>query len=253
MRYLLLFILPLALLYSCAPVYVPNTRNAPLFVKAGEFQGAMQLGTNGLDLQGAVAVTNNIAVMANYSYGNRNTDTLNRNDTENYHKHKLYEGAIGYYKNDEKFCFEIFLGYGVGEATSIDNYSFGSVIDGYAHGKFTRIFLQPSFGMNKKVVTVAFTPRLSIVDFSEFVDTDLRIANKTYDPQPKLFIEPAVTARFNFLDNRFFASIQVGVSTTLADNVVFDFQPVNITTGLGFRLGGLRWNEKSPQSTVDGQ
>lgn len=244
--YSLYILLGILVLTSCAPVYVPNTRNSPLFTKAGEFQGALQYGTSGFDAQGAVSITNNFAVMANYSYGNRNTDTLSSQTTDNYHKHNFYEGAIGYYQNDRSFCFEIFLGYGRGEATSYGPYDiFSSSTDNLATGKYTRVFLQPSFGFNKKVVNVAFTPRFSLVDFTEFHSNNS--ARPTVDPEPKIFFEPAVTARFNFIDNRLFGTIQMGVSTSFSDNAVYDHEPFNISTGLGFRLGGLHWNEKTEQ------
>jgi hypothetical protein len=240
----------LLLLSQCSPVYVPNTRNAPLFAKGGEFQGAMQFGTAGIDLQGAVSVTNNIALMGNYSYGNRNTDTLNNDsDLDNYHKHKFYEGAIGYYKNDNQFCFEVFLGYGRGEGTAYGSYSiFSSNEDEITKGKYNRIFLQPSFGLNKKVVHVAFSPRFSWVDFTEFSNTSSPVK---IDFEPKLFIEPAVTAKFNFLDNRFFGTIQAGISTTLAENIVFDYEHFNISTGLGIRLGGLRWSKDETEKAKE--
>jgi hypothetical protein len=241
MKHFILFGAVLVLLSQCSPVYVPNTRNAPLLTKAGEFQGAMQFGTSGIDLQGAVAVTNSLALMGNYSYGNRNTDTLYTSNRDNYHKHKFYEGAIGYYRSEDKFCFEIFLGYGRGEGTSFGSYSiFSSSKEEIVTGKYSRFFFQPSFGMNRKYIQVAFTPRFSLVDFSEFRTSTSPLKG---DLEPKIFVEPAVTARFNFLDNRFFASIQIGVSTSLTDNVAFDYEPFNVSTGLGFRLGGLRWND----------
>jgi len=232
-------LLPFILLAGCAPVYVPNVRNAPLFTKAGEFQGAMTYGSGDLDLQAAVAVTNNFALMGNYSYGNRNTDSVNQH---NYHKHKFYEGAIGYYKNDKSFCFEIFLGYGQGEASSFgDYYIFSTTNPQLARGKFNRFFLQPSFGFNKKVVNVAFTPRVSWVDFAEFSSIS---STKTLDLSPRIFFEPAVTARFNFLDNRFFGTVQIGVATPINGDVIFDYEGLNIATGLGIRLGGLHWDAK---------
>ena len=238
----LLTLLIVILLAGCAPVYIPNVRNAPLFTKAGEFQGSMMYGTSDLDLQAAVAVTNNFALMGNYSYGNRNTDSVNQ---RHYHKHQFYEGAIGYYKNDKSFCFEIFLGYGQGEASSYGDYSiFSSTKPELAKGKYSRVFLQPSFGFNKKVVNVAFTPRISWVDFSEFSNVN---STKALDLSPRVFFEPAITARFNFLDNRFFANIQVGVATPVNGDIIFDYEGVTISTGLGFRLGGLHWEvKKSP-------
>jgi hypothetical protein len=234
--------LALTILFTqCSPVYVPNSRNTPLFTKAGEAQGAVLFGTSGLDFQGAVAVTNNIAIMGNYSYGNRNTDTLN-NDINNYHKHKFYEGALGYYRNDRDFCFEVFVGYGQGEGTSYGNYSFSSSSskDQLATGKYTRIFFQPSFGFNKKVVHVAFTPRFSWVDFSQFYS--VRTTTVSVNPEPVLFFEPAVTAKFNFIDNRFFGTVQGGLTTPLSGTVVFDYEHFIFSTGLGFRIGGLHWN-----------
>ena len=232
----MLIILFALFLSGCAPVYVPNVRNAPLFTRAGEFQGSMMYGTGDLDIQAAVAITNNFAVMANYSYGNRNTDSVKQN---NYHKHRFYEGAAGYYKNDRDFCFEIFLGYGQGEAASDDDYNIFTTNYQLAKGKYTRVFVQPSFGFNKKVVHVAFTPRVSLVDFSEF-------SNSNYtkkDLSAKFFFEPAVTAKFNFMDNRFFGIVQAGVTTSINGDVLFGYENVNISTGLGFRLGGLHWKK----------
>lgn len=232
------FILLFALFLSgCAPVYVPNVRNAPLFTKAGEFQGSMMYGTGDLDIQAAVAVTNNFALMGNYSYGNRNTDSIKQN---NYHKHRFYEAAAGYYKNDRNFCFEIFLGYGQGEASSDNDHNLFTTNYQLAKGKYSRVFLQPSFGFNKRVVHVAFTPRVSLVDFSEFSNTN----NTTKkDLNAKFFFEPAVTAKFNFMDNRFFGIIQAGVATSVNGDVLFDYERINISTGLGIRLGGLHWQK----------
>lgn len=235
-----LYAILVVVLASCSPVYVPNMRNAPLFTKAGEFQASANYGTAGLDVQGAVAVTNNIALMANYSYGSRNTDSIENDYDNDYRKHTLYEGGIGYYKNDEKFCFEVFLGYGEGEGTSYGSYDIFSSDDALVTGKFRRIFLQPSFGFNKKVVHIAFTPRISYVDFTKFFDEGTGF---TIDPDPRVFFEPAVTTKFNFIDNRFFALIQVGLSTNFEDNS-FDHEPFLFSTGLGFRLGGARWNTK---------
>src|SRR5882762_8976665 len=177
----LLTLLIVILLAGCAPVYIPNVRNAPLFTKAGEFQGSMMYGTSDLDLQAAVAVTNNFAQMGNYSYGNRNTDSVNQ---RHYHKHQFYEGAIGFYKNDKAFCFEVFLGYGRGEASSYGNYYvFSTMTSELARGKYNRFFFQPSFGLNKKIVNVAFSPRVSWVDFTEFTNFS---TTKKLDLSPKL-------------------------------------------------------------------
>ena len=51
----------------------------------------------------------------------------------------------------------------------------------------------------------------------------------------------------HFLDNRFFGTIQVGVATPVNGDVIFDYEGLNISTGLGFRLGGLHWDIKDKQ------
>ena len=238
-------LLALSLLLSqCAPVYIPNARNTPLFTKAGEVQSTMQLGTTGIDLQGAVAVTNYLALMGNFSYGNRSNNGSDIN-SDTYQKHNFYEGALGYYKNDGQFCFEVFLGYGQGEASSLGDYYIFSSSSGrdLAKGRYSRFFFQPSFGFNKKIVHLAFTPRISWVDFSEFQGPSVL----QVDLDPALFVEPAVTAKFNFFDNRLFGTLQLGFSTQLTGNVIYEYEAFMMTTGLGFRIGGLHWTESKKE------
>jgi len=218
---------------SCAPVYIPNVRNSPLFSKAGEFQGSVQFG-NGLDLQGAVSVTNHIGVMANYSYGERNKNNYNPDDELDYHYHKFFEGGLGYYENQGNWCYEIFAGYGKGEGSSYDEYAWWGGQSERATGKFQRYFIQPAFGLNKKIMHVSFIPRISIVDFDTF-STD--VIDYTIDENPIVFIEPAVAGKVNLMDNHFFFIFQAGVSIP-ATSTYFEYRPFQISTGIGFRLGG---------------
>lgn len=74
---------------SCAPVYVPNARNAPLFRGAGEFQGSVNF-SQGIDAQAAVSVTDHLGLMANYNYTNRTSTE----DNDDYIKHRFFEGAL---------------------------------------------------------------------------------------------------------------------------------------------------------------
>ena len=43
-----------------------------------------------------------------------------------------------------------------------------------ATGKFERYFIQPAFGLNKKIMHVSFVPRLALVDFNEFSSDAVR-------------------------------------------------------------------------------
>jgi len=219
---------------SCAPVYVPNVRNSPLFTKAGEFQGSMQFG-NGLDVQGAVSVTNHIGVMANYSYGNRKKNNYDPDDESGYHYHKFFEGGLGYYENQGNWCYEIFAGYGKGEGASYDQYDWWDGQTERATGQFQRYFIQPAFGLNKKIMGVSFIPRVSLVDFTSFSND---VVSYPIEDDPVVFIEPAVAGKVNLMENHFFFTFQAGFSIP-ATTTYFEYRPFQISTGIGFRLGGI--------------
>jgi len=224
---------------GCAPVYVPNARNSPLFRKAGEFQGSLGIG-NGLDIQGAVSITNHIGVMANYSYEERNSNENSFTgdfDEDEYHYHRFFEGGLGYFENNGSWCFEVFAGYGKGEGASYDDYQWNGNQDIIATGKFERFFVQPAFGLNKKMVHVSFIPRISVVDFKEFSDN-----TTTYkiNGHPDVFFEPAVAGRVNLANNHFFFGFQIGTSVPISSDVFYDIRPVQFSTGIGFRFGGIK-------------
>lgn len=230
------FFILLMVATSCAPVYVPNVRNSPLFTKAGEFQGSMQFG-NGLDLQGAVSVSNHIGVMANYSFAERNKNDYTVDDDDNgYHYHKFFEGGLGYYENKDNWCYEIFAGYGRGEGASYDQYEWLGLQSAVATGKYERYFLQPAFGLNKKIMHVSFVPRVSLVDFTSFSND---VVAYPVNEDPIIFIEPAVVGKVNLADNHFFFTFQAGFSFPAATTAYFEYRPFQLSTGIGFRLGGI--------------
>ena len=243
MKKLILIVLGIAT--SCAPVYVPNARNSPMFTKAGEFQGSMQLG-NGLDLQGAVSVSNHIGLMANYSFEDRNNYDYDPDNDNGYHHHKFFEGGIGYYENDGNWCYEIFAGYGRGDGASYDEYEWWGAQSERATGKFERYFIQPAFGLNKKIMHVSFVPRISIVDFTEFSNDFVTVP---VDENPKVFIEPAVIGRVNLMNNHLFFTFQAGFSVP-ASSTYYEYRPFQLSTGLGFRFGGNK-KDTEPSGTID--
>lgn len=227
---------------SCAPVYVPNLRNSPLFTEAGEFQGTFQM-DGGIDAQAAVSVTDHIGLMTNFSYVNRN-----KNDGDNedeYHRHKFLEGGIGYYQNSGKWCFEVFAGYGKGEGSSYDEYYFFDDNSVRATGKYNRFFIQPAIGLNKKGMNVSFVPRIAVVDFYSFKDDQTGTVIQ-HVGDPDVFFEPAVIGRANLMNNRFYFTFQGGLSFPVATNVYYDYTPFKLGVGFGFRLGGLK-----PESKVE--
>jgi len=229
---------------GCATVYVPNARNSPLFRKAGEVQGSVGFG-NGLDVQGAVAVTNHVGLMANYSFEDRHSSEYSSNpNDDDYQYHQFFEGGVGYYENQGSWCYEIFAGYGRGEGASYDNYVWWGTQSLRATGKYERIFIQPAFGMNKNIFHFSLVPRISIVDFKEFTSDAL---SYTIDEKAKVFFEPAFTGRVNLMDNHIFLGFQMGFSFPVASDVYYDYRPVQFSTGLGFRFGGIHLKTKDAE------
>lgn len=237
---LLPYIITLA---SCQSVYIPNAHNAPLFTKKGEFQGAAAIGISGLDVQTAVSLTNHIALMGNLAVNNgalfgSNSSSFNSSDST-----VFYEGGLGYYKNYQKTCFEIFAGYGSGYGRAQADYHYGNFRNnGMMRGSYDRLFIQPSFGWNKRNFNLILTCRISRVDFKKF-----NMFGTLTDVSPSFYLEPAATARINFLDNKFYCFGQLGRTLSLESSEVnyrndphSYYRPVTLCFGLGFRLGGLR-------------
>lgn len=226
--------------FGCAPTYVPNVRNSPLFTKGGEVQGSMQWG-NGFEGQAAVSITNHIGVMGNILYADR--ERFDPDDYDDYHKHLFYEGGIGYYTNDDLWCFEVFAGYGRGEGSSKNEF-LGVDAPAPATGKYERYFIQPAFGLNKKVMHVGFVMRVSVVDFTAYSD-DQQISF-TVRESPKVFFEPAVVGRVNLADNKLFFTFQGGWSSAMSSDVYFKHRRFQFGSGIGFRFGSIGRNGVVP-------
>ncbi|MEQ8424502.1 MAG: hypothetical protein RIA63_07315, partial [Cyclobacteriaceae bacterium] len=168
MRFSLILLL-FALLSSCAPMYIPNARNTPLFNGQGEFKGSAFIGT-GVDLQGALAVTDNIGILGGYSLlSETRKDPLDLNQTFK-RKNQFFEAGIGYYKATRQRRIELYIGYGQGKGTTTGQYGFLNLgqQEVIVTGKYNRIFIQPSIGTNNQRFNLIFTPRISFVNFHEF-------------------------------------------------------------------------------------
>jgi hypothetical protein len=227
-----LIVVALLISSSCAPVYIPNLRNAPMFAKGGEFQASFQMG-NGLDVQTALSLSNNIGIIGNYSLVSRESS----DNVKDYRRHVYYEGGLGYFKNDDNMVVEIYAGYGKGEGSSYETFWFLTSQKIQATGKYDRYFLQPSFGFNKKKFHGAFVPRFSYVDFTEFSDgTSTFVDNK----DGIFFFEPAFVGKVNSMNNHLYFTFQSGFSVPMVKDNYFDYRPFQFAVGIGFRVGGVK-------------
>ncbi|HCZ35819.1 MAG TPA: hypothetical protein DHV26_07815 [Cytophagales bacterium] len=239
------FIILLVLVAAgCSPLYIPTTRNVPLFREQGEFQASV-IASTGAEVQTALAVTDNIAIMANGSFLRQKIsepDPYTRS-------HTFVEGGIGYYKANRRSRIEIFAGYGLGKGTSYAQYYFFSqrfgAKDLVATGSYSRIFIQPSFGQNNRRFNLAFTPRISLVGFSEFSSSDNgRFPTQTVNvgelnEKPRLFIEPALTGKFPLVGN-LQGMFQLGLNVKASPDLYFDYVPLQFALGIQLNTGSLR-------------
>jgi hypothetical protein len=209
MKKILHFLL-VALFASCSPIYLPNSRNVPMLSKAGEFQGSLSFGS-GYNAQAAVAVTDNVALMANGMFAS------DRNGSNgNVNSFFLWEGGIGYYHNSSSnFYFDVFGGYGKGRTYAKDSVFtiHPTTLNGFdkyiSSGDFNRFFIQPSFGWKLKHFHGAIAYRISMVNFTsaENLGKPVSIGGTA------AFFEPAFVAKFPF--DKVVLQVQAGITTPI--------------------------------------
>jgi hypothetical protein len=215
---------------NCAPVYIPNTVNAPLFKEKGELMEAGFGGTNGYDVQLAYALTDHVAIMANGSYQSKEFDSLSVND---FHKHYFGEIGAGYFTQlGERARFDCFGGYGFGQSETGYDFKFFTQQTGAAKGLFDRYFIQADIGTssNFDYVNMGVGIRGTFVNFYKFTR-----GTEVYDnPQSNIFVEPAVFIRAGWKYIKF--QFQFAGSISTQENPAFNNQPFSVSAGLVFNI-----------------
>jgi len=237
MRYLILLLLVAT---SCTPLYLPGTRNTPLFREQGEAQIGGYLSAAGVEGHGAYALTDHVGVIGSYSYASsKRTDPV-----EYTRKNSMWELGLGYFDRSRSTRYEVYAGYGAGQGTNYDAYYFFTppLQEFITDVKYTRIFLQPSIGTNKRNVNVAFTPRFSWVDFTEFTASSSTTPTVTQNAKPNedpiIYIEPAFTTKFRLKGN-LHGFLQLGIAFPIGDTY-YTYQTLQAAMGIQIDTGGLR-------------
>lgn len=220
---------------ACTSIYLPTSRNTPLFSNQGEFQANASVG-NGFNVQTAYALTDHFALMVNGLYANNKSL-----QGTGYRKHYATEAGVGYFLNG-KYTFEVFGGYGVGKGygqDSISSWFSVTTIEEQASGKYQKFFLQPTIGRNVNNFQFAFTSRLSFIDFAEMELLTEGIPRPT-GIQELFFLEPSFTVRYftSKKKNPVFVFTQFGTNIPLhhADQVSFNYSLMNYSVGVGVAL-----------------
>jgi hypothetical protein len=237
-RLLLLVILGLC---SCAPAYVSNSRNTPMFGEAGEFAGSVVL-ASGVEAHLAGSLTDNLAVMASgQAIFQKYTEPVYEKD------YYFYEGGLGYYGRSRAGRYEVFAGYGRGQGNSYDSYYFFQTASQavVTQGKFQRIFIQPSFGTNNKKLNLIFSARVSMVNFTEFSTDDPIVtpaALQTYSSSGfHVVFEPSLITRFHLAGN-LHGFFQLNINQPMPNDADFGHVPLQAAIGIQVHTGQLRTN-----------
>lgn len=237
--FILLLSVLLVMVTGCAPVYVPNAVHTPMLEERGDVQVGGRVGafggTRGLDLQAAYAVTDKVGVSADFSHGDEQPDD------PDFHLHQFGEMGIGYFNDISSFAqFEVYGGYGRGQAESEDTYTFFTTETIRAKGRYDRLFLQPALQVKGGPLHLYGAARLVRVNFHEFVSTEDSGPTRTVsDIQPVYFNEMAVGLGLG--TGPFRIGLQSGISAPLSDpeDIEFDTQSVWISLGAQFRFNVL--------------
>lgn len=260
--------------------YSPTAHNVPVFTKQGDSKVAAYYSNNGiysstdedgnqydrnisqgLDVQGAVAATNNIAVQAGYynrsETSNQNASFSSDNKASIKYKRNLFEFGLGYFTPLDKkqhMLFQIYGGAGFGKTTIRER---GTDFNLNAYSRFyntniTKYYLEPSltFKTPKDIFAATVATRGSIIKFGK-IQTDYTSTEKmdynldSLDRYGVLFFEPSFVGSFGFPKMPGMRiELQAGLSL-LYDKSFIDYRPFNFSIGLVFDIPKLIHGTKS--------
>lgn len=221
---------------GCNPkYYAPNTHNVPLLQQKGNGVASFAAGEARAELQGAYAVTNNLALMLNLA------SFKQKNDEEgDGGKGNLLEAGVGYYRGfSKKFVFETYGLAGIGD---VENHFPSSVSGnpntiGKIESKLFRIGVQSAIGFTSKYFDVAASTRITALNYHDISGSLIfggedQVVYLNQQNNHMLF-EPALTLRggYKFLK----LQVQLGHSFNLSHS---DFQQDDghFTIGVGYHL-----------------
>jgi hypothetical protein len=247
MKSLKIFILLAAvLLSSCAHYYyVANVQNVPLFREKNELHLSGYYGvgmySNSIEVQASYSLPYNIGIMANYMNGRGGDVSKN-----NYGKGNYFEGALGYYKPFEKFegVLEIYGGMGGGKehheysSRHFDNWEYYYQYDGSSDISFSKLFIQPSFGLTFDMFDVALSTRLNRLSFNNIsnnITAPLESDEVNFlSDKSHYFIEPAITLRGGWTYIKF--QFQLVYSGYLGHPDFYFYDDIHFSAGLYFTI-----------------
>lgn len=255
--------------YSPRYVYSPASSNVPLLAKKGDSKLAGYYAVNpgekatvtsvgklnsgyGIDVQGAYAVTNHLAIQGSYSKRwEKNYADFNVNSSDssiiNYNRN-ISEFGLGFYTYiDERrnSFFQLFAGVGFGKSSFTDKFFSGNVPARSFNMDVTKLYLQPAILIrNGEVFASSFSSRVSILYFSNVkydytTEESDRYQLKDIGKGAKIFWEPAFVNAFGLKKlPGLKLEIQLTMSFLMTQKFV-DYRTYNLSAGMVLDISKL--------------
>jgi hypothetical protein len=214
--------------------------NIPLMQQKGQTQLGGHVSFNGLDVQAAYALTNKIALMANYSdMGKKKEEYSSINYAVD--KHNFKEIGAGIYKNTTSGKLrEVYLlaGKGMTSHFVMGRNSAGLISETNQQVDYNRFALQADFGNKNKKLKPVLTPRLLALHYYNIVD-DTRSDNQNIS-NFHVYAEGTLSLQYpirKFLTISGQASVTLPLTHGKGYNYYYEFSPFNASIGLIFHTG----------------
>ena len=253
--------------------YNPNAHNVPILAEKGDSKIGASYSNNlwvlnaesedeydktishGADVQGAIAVTNHLALQGSYSLRReRETyyNTFNNpfDSSKVSYKRNFFEAGVGYFTaldRKKRILFQVFGGVGFGNTDINDR---GVLFTGGNYSRFyetdlNRFYLEPAITFRaREIFAASIATRFSVLNFRN-IRTNYSFNEKqdlnldSLDRYAVGFFEPVFVGSFGFNSlPGFRIEFQTGLSIMLADNFL-NYRPFNFSVGLVFDVRKL--------------
>ena len=249
--------------------YSPGAHNVPVFSKQFDSKISANYSTNadvsssnsnysrnssnGYDLQGALAVTDHVAIQASYSSRREKTNggAYNGDSSIVRYKRSMSEFGAGYFtsinKRDKVF-FQVYAGAGFGKVSFTD---LGKDFNAVAYSRFyssdlQKYYIEPGISFrSKEIFAASISTRISFLNFKK-VRTDYTLDERqqynldSLNRYTLVFFEPAFVNSFGFNSlPGLRIEYQIGLSLSLQREDIIDYRPFNFSVGLMFDIGKL--------------
>jgi len=242
-------------------VYSPSAQNVPVLAKKGDSKIGAVYSTNltgeqklngdvvdnrsrGVDVHGAIAITDHFAVQASYFYRWEKTSGGSDSTTLRYNRN-LTEIGIGYYipmTNKKNVIFQLFGGAGLGKFSFTDH---TKTSFNFHEADITKIYLQPAFLFRSKgSFTSSVSLRSSIIQYRN-IKTNYSASQlndyhlDSLGNRARIFFEPAFTGSFGFKNFPGFRIEFQGGLSFLASRRYLDYRIVNFSLGTWIDIGAM--------------